>query len=69
MSARSNGSPSFPDRHGERGVIPKSLIRDYVNDRQADLVVLGTHGRSPLLQLVIGSRPRAFWQCWLATPC
>jgi nucleotide-binding universal stress UspA family protein len=38
----------------ERGR-PSTLIRDYVRDHNADLVVLGTSGRNVLLEAIIGS--------------
>lgn len=34
---------------------PSHLIRQYVRDRGVDLVVLGTHGRSALFDILIGS--------------
>lgn len=34
---------------------PNLLLRDYVRDKDVDLIVLGTHGRSPLLELFLGS--------------
>jgi nucleotide-binding universal stress UspA family protein len=34
---------------------PSALLRDYVRDRDIDLVVLGTHGRSAFFEALIGS--------------
>lgn len=34
---------------------PSRLLHDYVVDRGADLAVIGTHGRSALLEVMIGS--------------
>jgi nucleotide-binding universal stress UspA family protein len=42
----------------ERGS-PAELIREYVRDRGVDLVVLGTHGRSALFDVFIGSTAKA----------
>lgn len=42
----------------ERGR-PAVLVRQYVFDHGADLVVLGTHGRSALLEAVIGSTAKS----------
>lgn len=38
---------------------PSLLLRDYVRENEADLVVLGTHGRSGLLEVFIGSVAKA----------
>jgi nucleotide-binding universal stress UspA family protein len=42
----------------ERGR-PDALVRAYVNDRNADLVVLGTQGRGPMLEVLIGSTAKS----------
>lgn len=34
---------------------PSCLLRDYVRDREVDLVVLGTHGRSPFFEMFLES--------------
>ena len=34
---------------------PDRLLRDYVRDKGVDLVVLGTHGRSALFEVLLGS--------------
>ncbi len=34
---------------------PNFLLRDYVRDKEVDLLVLGTHGRSPFLEIILGS--------------
>jgi len=34
---------------------PDQLLRDYIRDKGADLVVLGTHGRSALFEVLLGS--------------
>jgi nucleotide-binding universal stress UspA family protein len=49
----------------ERGS-PENLIRAYVNDRGADLVVLGTRGRSTLLEALLGSTAKSILS---ALPC
>ena len=49
----------------ERGR-PDSLIRAYVKDHNADLVVLGTHGRNVVLEALIGSTAK---QILSALPC
>jgi nucleotide-binding universal stress UspA family protein len=41
----------------ERGN-PRRLIQQYAHDRGVDLIVLGTHGRSGLLNVVLGSTTR-----------
>ena len=45
---------------------PEALLRDYVRDREVDLVVLGTHGRSGLLEVFLGSVARRIMD---ALPC
>jgi nucleotide-binding universal stress UspA family protein len=49
----------------ERGH-PESLVRAYVSDRNADLVVLGTHGRGTMLEVLIGSTAKSILS---ALPC
>lgn len=49
----------------ERGR-PGTLISDYVRDHGADLVVLGTHGRSAMLEALIGSTAKSILS---ALPC
>jgi nucleotide-binding universal stress UspA family protein len=49
----------------ERGP-PENLVRAYVNDRSADLVVLGTHGRRAMLEVLIGSTAKSILS---ALPC
>ena len=34
---------------------PNILLRDYVRDKDVDLIVLGTHDRSPLFEIFLGS--------------
>lgn len=34
---------------------PNFLLRDYVRDKEVDLLVLGTHGRSPFFEIILGS--------------
>jgi nucleotide-binding universal stress UspA family protein len=38
---------------------PANLVRDYVRDRGADLVVLGTHGRGVIAEAFIGSTAKS----------
>jgi nucleotide-binding universal stress UspA family protein len=38
---------------------PAQLVRDYVRDRGADLVVLGTHGRGAVLEALLGSTAKS----------
>ncbi|HEU4626993.1 MAG TPA: universal stress protein [Steroidobacteraceae bacterium] len=38
---------------------PAQLVRDYVRDRGADLVVLGTRGRGAMLEALIGSTAKS----------
>jgi nucleotide-binding universal stress UspA family protein len=38
---------------------PARLVREYVRDRGADLVVVGTHGRGAMLQALVGSTTKS----------
>jgi nucleotide-binding universal stress UspA family protein len=38
---------------------PARLVREYVRDRAADLVVLGTHGRGAVLEALLGSTAKS----------
>jgi nucleotide-binding universal stress UspA family protein len=38
---------------------PSLLLRDYVNEKNVDLVVLGTHGRSAFFEIFIGSTAKS----------
>ena len=38
---------------------PNFLLRDYVQDQDVDLLVLGTHGRSGFLEIILGSAAKA----------
>jgi nucleotide-binding universal stress UspA family protein len=38
---------------------PAQLVREYVRDRDADLVVLGTHGRGAMLEALVGSTAKS----------
>ncbi len=38
---------------------PAALVREYVRDRGADLVVLGTHGRGAMLEALLGSTAKS----------
>lgn len=42
-------------RHRQRGISAASVILDYVDDREVDLVVMGTHGRRGLRHMLLGS--------------
>jgi nucleotide-binding universal stress UspA family protein len=42
--------------------LPAHLVRDYVHDRGADLVVMGTRGRGPLVEALIGSTAKSILQ-------
>jgi nucleotide-binding universal stress UspA family protein len=39
--------------------VPNLLLRDYVRDKEVDLLVLGTHGRNPLFEILLGSTAKA----------
>jgi nucleotide-binding universal stress UspA family protein len=45
---------------------PAQLVREYVRDRGADLVVLGTHGRGAVLEALLGSTAK---KILTALPC
>ena len=45
---------------------PAQLVREYVRDRGADLVVLGTRGRGSMLEVLIGSTAKTILQ---SLPC
>jgi len=38
---------------------PVQLVREYVRDKGADLVVLGTHGRGAMLEALVGSTAKS----------
>lgn len=39
--------------------VPNFLLRDYVRDKEVDLLVLGTHGRSGFFEIFLGSVAKA----------
>jgi nucleotide-binding universal stress UspA family protein len=59
------GSMVLPEEARRRLVIliepgrPANLVRDYVRDRRADLVVLGTRGRGALAEALLGSTAKS----------
>ena len=46
--------------------LPAQLVHDYVRERGADLVVLGTHGRGAVLEALLGSTAKSIL---LSLPC
>lgn len=46
--------------------LPTFLLRDYVREKGVDLVVLGTHGRSAIFEIFIGSVAKAIME---EAPC
>lgn len=42
-------------RHRQRGLSAAAVILDYADDREVDLVVMGTHGRRGLRHMLLGS--------------
>ena len=47
---------------------PNLLLRDYVRDKEVDLLVLGTHGRMPSSRCFWGAPPKRSWMTYLAMP-
>lgn len=47
--------PAVPVTHQQRAGIPDAIICDVAEDTRADLIVLGTHGRTGLRHILLGS--------------
>lgn len=47
--------PTVPVTHQQRAGIPDAIICDVAEDTRADLIVLGTHGRTGLRHILLGS--------------
>ncbi|HSE59581.1 MAG TPA: universal stress protein [Nitrospiraceae bacterium] len=47
--------PAAPVAHQQRAGIPDAIICDVAEETQADLIVLGTHGRTGLRHILLGS--------------
>jgi nucleotide-binding universal stress UspA family protein len=45
---------------------PNFLLRDYVRDKEVDLLMLGTHGRSAFFEIFLGSAEKAIMD---GVPC
>ena len=50
-----NGQPPATTAVVKAGASPAFVIADYAKEANVDLIVMGTHGRSPIVHLFIGS--------------